>query len=193
MVGRQIPPPRHDIPCLENILKTGIIPGCVDPSHRDRRQQGSQRSEAFYSSSTYIHTAKPNPHTFVPPYKFNHYKKEVELVIDMKLATQYGCRFWLGAQGAIMTEDVVPAVAVLAVRRLKGHLQAVKHLWPSTGPCWDYSPLAQRPPSRKYEICATPRHQSRHEQMAQELEVDTIAGPPAIAPPSPTEAHQPAP
>eukprot|EP00959_Pyramimonas_sp_CCMP1952_P432422 9055229-Pyramimonas_sp.AAC.1 len=74
----------------------------------------------------------------------------------MEFATQYGCTFWLGAQGAIMIEDVVPAAAVLAVRRLKGHPQAVKQLWPSTGPCWDYPPLAQMPPLSKYEICATP-------------------------------------
>eukprot|EP00959_Pyramimonas_sp_CCMP1952_P146310 3062962-Pyramimonas_sp.AAC.1 len=111
----------------------------------------------------------------------------------MQIATQSGCRFWLGAQGAVMTEDVVPAAAVLAVRRLKGYREAGKQLWPSTGPCWDYPPLAQRPPLSKYEICATPPQQSRHEQMAQELEVEMIDDPPGIAPPSPSDARQPTP
>eukprot|EP00959_Pyramimonas_sp_CCMP1952_P404857 8485117-Pyramimonas_sp.AAC.1 len=69
-----------------SIIKTEIIPGYIEPSHRDRMQQGTQRSEAFYSSST----------------------------------------FWLGAQGAIMTEGVVPAAAVLAVRRIKGYREAGK-------------------------------------------------------------------
>eukprot|EP00959_Pyramimonas_sp_CCMP1952_P156317 3269235-Pyramimonas_sp.AAC.1 len=103
----------------------------------------------------------------------------------MKIATQSGRRFWLGAQGAIMTEDAAPAAAVLAVRRLKGYREAGKQLWPSTGPSWDYPPLeSQRPPLRKFEICATPRQQSRHEQVAQELDVDMIDDPPGIAPPS---------
>eukprot|EP00959_Pyramimonas_sp_CCMP1952_P007637 159335-Pyramimonas_sp.AAC.1 len=62
-----------------SIAKTVIILGYRDPSHRDREQQGTQRSEAFYSSGTHVHTAKPNPHTYVAPYKFNHYKNEVEI------------------------------------------------------------------------------------------------------------------
>eukprot|EP00959_Pyramimonas_sp_CCMP1952_P110275 2307254-Pyramimonas_sp.AAC.1 len=44
-----------------------------------------------------------------------------------------------------MTEDVVPAAAVLAVRRITGHREAGKQLWPEKGPSWDYPPLAQRP------------------------------------------------
>eukprot|EP00959_Pyramimonas_sp_CCMP1952_P342554 7176713-Pyramimonas_sp.AAC.1 len=47
-----------------NILKTGIIPGCVDPSsQRDKHYKPSPRTEAFYSSSTYIDNVQKNPHT----------------------------------------------------------------------------------------------------------------------------------
>eukprot|EP00959_Pyramimonas_sp_CCMP1952_P420778 8814237-Pyramimonas_sp.AAC.1 len=49
-----------------SILKTGIIPGCVDQSQRDKREKGSQRSEAFYSSSTYV----PSPNRILTP-QFN--------------------------------------------------------------------------------------------------------------------------
>eukprot|EP00959_Pyramimonas_sp_CCMP1952_P314576 6584987-Pyramimonas_sp.AAC.1 len=39
----------------KNIMKTGIIPGYVDPtSQRDKPHKPSQRSEAFFSSSTYL-------------------------------------------------------------------------------------------------------------------------------------------
>eukprot|EP00959_Pyramimonas_sp_CCMP1952_P334278 7000637-Pyramimonas_sp.AAC.2 len=72
----------------------------------------------------------------------------------MQTAMKTGCRFWLGAHGAIMTEDVVPAAAILAVRRIRPHREAGKQLWPETGPSWDYPPLAPRPPLSKYEICA---------------------------------------
>eukprot|EP00959_Pyramimonas_sp_CCMP1952_P380390 7969159-Pyramimonas_sp.AAC.1 len=38
-----------------SILKSGIIPGCVDPSsQRDKHFRGSPRTEAFFSSSTYV-------------------------------------------------------------------------------------------------------------------------------------------
>eukprot|EP00959_Pyramimonas_sp_CCMP1952_P186046 3890528-Pyramimonas_sp.AAC.1 len=63
-------------------------------------------------------------------------KNEVELVIDMQIATKAGCRFWLGAQGAIMTEDVVPAAAVLAIRRLTPHRESGRQLCPEAGPTW---------------------------------------------------------
>eukprot|EP00959_Pyramimonas_sp_CCMP1952_P267668 5596479-Pyramimonas_sp.AAC.1 len=103
----------------------------------------------------------------------------------MKIATRSDCRFWLGAQGAIMTEDVVPAAAIHAVRRCKGYRDAGKQLWPSTGPIGDYPPLECRgAPVSKYEICAPPQQQSRQEQVAQELRADVIADPPGIAPPS---------
>eukprot|EP00959_Pyramimonas_sp_CCMP1952_P340466 7131220-Pyramimonas_sp.AAC.1 len=72
-------------------MEMGIIPGYRDPSRRDRKHHEEPRAEAFYSSSTYIRGAQPNPHTFVTPYKFNRYKNEVEIVVDMHIATQSGC------------------------------------------------------------------------------------------------------
>eukprot|EP00959_Pyramimonas_sp_CCMP1952_P271300 5671893-Pyramimonas_sp.AAC.1 len=60
----------------------------------------------------------------------------------MHIATKAGCRFWLGAQGAIMTEEVVPAAAILAIRRLTPYREAGKQLWPEMGPMWDFPPLA---------------------------------------------------
>eukprot|EP00959_Pyramimonas_sp_CCMP1952_P032552 683111-Pyramimonas_sp.AAC.1 len=91
--------------------------------------------------------AQPNPHTFVTPYKFNHWKNEVKIVIDMYIATQSGCRFWLGAQGAIMAENAVPSAAIIAARRCKGGRERGKQLWPTKGPPWEYPPLeCQRTP-----------------------------------------------
>eukprot|EP00959_Pyramimonas_sp_CCMP1952_P128094 2679020-Pyramimonas_sp.AAC.1 len=72
-----------------NILKTGTIPGYIDPSsQRDKHHTPSQRSEAFFSSSTYLDNVQKNPHTSVESYKFNNYKNEVELVINMEIATK---------------------------------------------------------------------------------------------------------
>eukprot|EP00959_Pyramimonas_sp_CCMP1952_P174042 3636565-Pyramimonas_sp.AAC.1 len=72
----------------------------------------------------------------------------------MQIATMAGCRFWLGAQGALMTEDVVPAAAILAIRRLATFRECGKQLWPEMGPAWGYPPLATRQPLSKCEICA---------------------------------------
>eukprot|EP00959_Pyramimonas_sp_CCMP1952_P061772 1291164-Pyramimonas_sp.AAC.1 len=44
-----------------NILKVGSIPGYKDPSQRDKKHQEEPRTEAFYSSSTYMKGAQPNP------------------------------------------------------------------------------------------------------------------------------------
>eukprot|EP00959_Pyramimonas_sp_CCMP1952_P219087 4580658-Pyramimonas_sp.AAC.1 len=55
-----------------------------------------------------------------------------------------------------MTEEVVPAAAILAIRRLTPYREAGNQLWPEMGPMWDYPPLAPRPPLSKYEICAVP-------------------------------------
>eukprot|EP00959_Pyramimonas_sp_CCMP1952_P320532 6707472-Pyramimonas_sp.AAC.1 len=63
----------------------------------------------------------------------------------MEIATKAGCRFWLGAQGAIMTEDVAPAAAVIAVRRLQPRHVHGQQIWPEGPPC-DYPPLAARQP-----------------------------------------------
>eukprot|EP00959_Pyramimonas_sp_CCMP1952_P454218 9469559-Pyramimonas_sp.AAC.1 len=54
----------------------------------------------------------------------------------MKIATKSACSLWPGAQGAIMTEDVVPAAAILGARRCKGYRDAGKQLRPSKGPIW---------------------------------------------------------
>eukprot|EP00959_Pyramimonas_sp_CCMP1952_P167538 3501591-Pyramimonas_sp.AAC.1 len=100
-----------------SILKTGIIPGYVDQSQRDRRQKGSQRLEAFYSSSTYVHIACSTV--------------QVQALQERGGARdRHGaCReIWLQilalCTGRLMTEDVVPAAAVLAVRRVTGHREA---------------------------------------------------------------------
>eukprot|EP00959_Pyramimonas_sp_CCMP1952_P026580 557593-Pyramimonas_sp.AAC.1 len=106
MDRREVPPPRHDTSRL------------AKHPQRDKHFRGSPRTEASFSSSTYVDNVQKNPHTSVQSYKFKHYKNEVELVINMEIATEAGCRFWLRAQGAIMTEGVVPAAAVIAIRRL---------------------------------------------------------------------------
>eukprot|EP00959_Pyramimonas_sp_CCMP1952_P034192 716513-Pyramimonas_sp.AAC.1 len=65
----------------------------------------------------------------------------------MYIATQSGCRFWLGAQGAIMTEDVVPPAAIVTTRRCKGDRDCGKQLWPAKGPRWECPPVeCQRTP-----------------------------------------------
>eukprot|EP00959_Pyramimonas_sp_CCMP1952_P288600 6035252-Pyramimonas_sp.AAC.1 len=71
----------------------------------------------------------------------------------MEIATKAGCRFWFGAQGAIMTEDVAPAAAVIAIRRLQPRHMLGQQIWPE-GSSWDCPPLAARQPLSKYEICA---------------------------------------
>eukprot|EP00959_Pyramimonas_sp_CCMP1952_P272820 5703372-Pyramimonas_sp.AAC.1 len=62
-----------------NILKVGIIPGYNDNTQRDKKDQEEPRTEAFYSSSTYMKVAQLNAHTFVTPHKFNHRKNEVDI------------------------------------------------------------------------------------------------------------------
>eukprot|EP00959_Pyramimonas_sp_CCMP1952_P134815 2821244-Pyramimonas_sp.AAC.1 len=71
----------------------------------------------------------------------------------MEIATKAGCRFWPGAQGAIMTEDVFPAAAAIAIRRLQPRHDHGWQIWPE-GPAWVYPPLAARQPLSKCEICA---------------------------------------
>eukprot|EP00959_Pyramimonas_sp_CCMP1952_P215149 4501963-Pyramimonas_sp.AAC.1 len=71
----------------------------------------------------------------------------------MEIATKVGCRFWLGAQGAIMTENVVPAAAVIAIRLLQPRHEHGRQIWPD-GPAWDCPPLAARQPLSKCGICA---------------------------------------
>eukprot|EP00959_Pyramimonas_sp_CCMP1952_P271016 5666115-Pyramimonas_sp.AAC.1 len=127
-----------------NIPAKGIIPGYKDNAQRGRKQYEEPRTEAFYSPSNYIRGAQPNPHTNVPPCKVKHWKKEVETVIDMYIATQSGCRFWLGAQGGIMTEDKVPSAAIVAIRRSKDDRDCGEQLWPVSAPRWEYPPLECR-------------------------------------------------
>eukprot|EP00959_Pyramimonas_sp_CCMP1952_P154981 3242478-Pyramimonas_sp.AAC.1 len=80
-----------------------------------------------------------------------------------------------------MTEDVVPAAAILAIRRITPYREAGKQLWPEMGPSWDYPPLAPRPQLSKYGICAIPPG------------TDTIADPPGIAPTAKADATAPQP
>eukprot|EP00959_Pyramimonas_sp_CCMP1952_P132530 2771388-Pyramimonas_sp.AAC.1 len=62
----------------------------------------------------------------------------------MYIATQAGGRFWLGAQGGIMTEKEVPPAAIVAVRRSKDDHDCGKQLWPLNAPRWEYPPLESR-------------------------------------------------
>eukprot|EP00959_Pyramimonas_sp_CCMP1952_P102418 2142394-Pyramimonas_sp.AAC.1 len=68
-----------------------------------------------------------------------------------------------------MAEDVVPAAAVIAIRRLQPRHDHGRQIWPE-GTTWVYPPLAARQPLSKYEICAVPPG------------TDTIDDPPGIAP-----------
>ena len=43
-----------------------------------------------------------NPHTSIVGYKVENWRKQVDIVIGMRTATQAHCTFWFGDQGAIM-------------------------------------------------------------------------------------------
>eukprot|EP00959_Pyramimonas_sp_CCMP1952_P271665 5679511-Pyramimonas_sp.AAC.1 len=95
-----------------SIRKIGTVPGYGADRHTQR--------EAFYSSSSFVRYDTQNPHITIPGYKFEHKKKQVDVVIDMRSAMTAGCDFWLGEQGATMCPQSVPAMAIMAIRTVGG-------------------------------------------------------------------------
>ena len=104
-----------------------------------------------------------NPHTKIPPYKFNNpKKKEIDIVINMKAACAMGVEFWTGDQNAIMTEHVVRPACIIQARRINGVVLGVKKPTPFT-----YPPLERLAhPRTLYEIVdavpAKPKPQASH-------------------------------
>eukprot|EP00959_Pyramimonas_sp_CCMP1952_P248106 5186341-Pyramimonas_sp.AAC.1 len=77
-----------------SIAKYGIIPGYG--AAREVRKEG------LFSPGSFVYDDELNPRTKLPAYKFQHKKKQVDIVSDMKAAMSAGCELWLGEQGATM-------------------------------------------------------------------------------------------
>ena len=86
---------------------------------------------------------RPRIHTTIPAYKFTQTRHEVDIVIDMQMACNMGVVFWLGDQGAIMSEQPVHQNCIIAARKRTG---AVLH--PRRRPPWQYPALTRLPRPR---------------------------------------------
>eukprot|EP00959_Pyramimonas_sp_CCMP1952_P396584 8309116-Pyramimonas_sp.AAC.1 len=93
-----------------SIRKIGTVP-CYGADRHTRR-------EAFHSSSSFVRHDEQNPHTTIPGYKFEHKKKQVDVVVDMHSATT--AEFWPSEQGPIMCPQTIPPMAILAIRTVGG-------------------------------------------------------------------------
>ena len=98
-----------------------------------------------------MNDAAPNPHTTTPAYKFTQKKNEVDIVIDMQVACGMGVVFWLGDQGAFMSEQPVHPNCIIQARKRIG---AVLHPR-RRAPC-QYPPLTRLPrPRTQFEVVDT--------------------------------------
>ena len=123
-----------------SIQKWGIIPGGL---------KSCPRAEAFYSASSYVLGMGRNPHTKIPPYKFNNrHKTQIDIVVNMQAACAAGVVFWIGDQNAIMTEGTVLPTCILQARRIDGTVLGAKPAAP-----FRYPPLEKRAHARTmYEV-----------------------------------------
>eukprot|EP00959_Pyramimonas_sp_CCMP1952_P318399 6662472-Pyramimonas_sp.AAC.1 len=79
---------------------------------------------------------------------FEHKKKPVDVVIDMRAVTTAGCHFWLGEQGVIVRPETVPPLAIVVIRAVEG-----RAAWPRNQN-WTYLDLVKLPaPRSQWEVC----------------------------------------
>ena len=129
----------------------GIAPLGVIPGFTDRRSKEGHEG-AFLSSCSFASRDVPNSRAKLPACVFNRGKRRVDVTNDANAAHVARCESWLGAQGAIVTNQRIPQGCVLAMRDCSTGATP----WPARYAPWTHPALSTSPPSSQIEYVASP-------------------------------------